>query len=121
MIRPDDRMTISDALQDYEKQKSNYHFYNWELAELERCEKEIKNVVKSYEENISDLAQLISEFPSLTEYISKEKLEEIKNEFSAKAEEEDVFYSLNGEKHSTIEEALAMNEQLISVMQSKTR
>ena len=63
MIRPDDRMTISIALQDYEKQMSNYHFYNWELAELERCEKEIKNVVKSYEENISDLAQLISEFP----------------------------------------------------------
>ena len=119
MIRPDDRMTISIALQDYEKQKSNYHFYNWELAELERCEKEIKNVVKSYEENISDLAQLISEFPSLTKYISKEKLEEIKNELSAKAEEEDVFYSLDGEKHSTIEEALARNEQL--AMQPKTK
>ena len=117
MIRENDKMKISIALQDYDKQKANYHFYNWELAELERCEKEIQSVISSYADNIPGLIELGQEFPRIQKYIPNDLMQKIQNYANSQQGMSNVYYSLDGQTFSTIEEAIARNEALQSIVE----
>ena len=44
----DDRMTLSTTIQDYVRQANRYQFFNWQLEELERCEREIDRLIDKY-------------------------------------------------------------------------
>ena len=126
MIKQDDRMKISIAIQDYDKQRAHYHFYNWELAELERCEREIQKVIESYSNNIPDLITLSQEYPRIQQYIRAELKQQMQNhinsQLNSQQSTERVYYSLDGQTFSTIEEALGRNELLQSMMtQSNSR
>ena len=122
MINEHDKMRLAIAFQDYDKQKANYHFYNWELAELERCEKEIKDVISNYENNIPALIELGQEFPRIQEYIPEHLMQQIQQFVNSQNSETNVFYSFDGQQYSTIEEAAARNDLLQNAMdQPKTR
>ncbi len=111
MIKPYDKQRIAVALQDYNKQLANYHFYNWEIAELDRCEKEIKNVIEEYSDNISDLIELVQEF-GIQKFIPQELMVQIQAYGNTQQKSTNVFYSFDGQAFSTIEEAAERNEYL---------
>jgi hypothetical protein len=122
MVTPNDKMSLAIAIQDYEKQKANYHFYNWELAELERCERIINDIIAKYATNIPDIIELGQELPSLQRFIPGELMQEIHDYVNSQKNEMNVFYSFDGQKHSTLDEAVARNEILIGMLEKpKTR
>lgn len=116
MVNQADIMALAIAVQDYEKQKANYHFNNWELAELERCEREIKGVIGKYSTNISSLIELIQNVPGAQKFIP-EQLNQRIQEYSNQ-DEMGEYYSYDGQRFSSMKEAIARNTFLENEMNS---
>ena len=58
IISNDDYMTLTIALQEYDKVRSNYHFNNWEVNELNRAERDVNKIVEKYAENVDALNEI---------------------------------------------------------------
>jgi septum formation topological specificity factor MinE len=114
MVDERDVMILATAIQDYDKQKANYHFRNEELYLLNRCEKDILGVIDKYASNINALIELCSRVPSVQKFMSKELLQQIQQYTSSMQSEVTVYYSFDGQQFSTIEEAAERNEMLLN-------
>lgn len=79
MINSQDMQTLSIAVQDYERQANNYHFYNWEIAELDRCEKEINRLIEKYKNNNEALAEIRGMVSGIKRYPLTNLVEKIDN------------------------------------------
>lgn len=108
-------------IHDHETIRSNYHFLNSELFELNRIEREIQALIEGYDENLSDLIELVNRIPKLTRFIEKEKLEEMKKEIVRReAQTNNQFYSYDGQVFSNIEDAMTRNNEIMMGLQQNT-
>ena len=84
---------------------------------MERCEREIKGVINSYANSIPDLIELGQEFPGIQKYIPEHLMQQIQQYVGFQQNEIKGYYSFDGLKHSSIEEAMARNQALLEMVE----
>lgn len=113
---------LSSAIHDYEKQSNNYHFYNWEVEELDRCEKAISNIVYKYADNVSILNIILAKLKEMkTRYIPRQLIEEIQRLVDVQQDTMSSFISFDGQKFATMEEAEARNQLIRDVAEKHNK
>lgn len=107
----------------------NFQIYNEQLYRILDIERKIKRILSIYAGNIDDLVELITD-PNIAHYqnlggymknctIMKYLSEEDRKLVTEALSKEQVateFYSFDGQKFSTLEEAIARNEEIVMQM-----
>ena len=105
---------LSFLINDYETIKGNYHFLNSELYEMNKLESKIKEILAKYNENLPELIELATINPAIINFLPPEKLKVVKEAIAKKQEvqSDKKFYSYDGQAFSTMEEAIARNNEI---------
>ena len=116
-----DIQDIAFLMNDYNTIKGNYHFLNSEAFELVRIETSIKGILDRYEDNIPGLIKIVNKFPAVMDFLSVDKLKEVKAAIEkSQVQTGNQFYSYDGQAFSSIEEAMARNDEIAKEMQIDT-
>lgn len=111
-----DDIVLTSAIEDYTKQAEDYHFYNWELLELTKCEKEIKEIIDKYNTNIPVLKEINRRLLAIPKFPPHQLIQDIDELIKAQQTDFDIYYSLDGQQFTNIDDAIARNEMLQNMM-----